>query len=73
MAKMEAWSAQVAGSKEQENFLKSIVEIATTVQECMVQSFTNWGHVSSKDHVWDIVRVNVNDPNAILNGLSGLM
>ena len=73
MAEMEAWSAKFAGSKEQENFLKSIAEVATPVQDYMVQSFTNWGDVSNKDNVWDIVRVNVSDPNAIMNGLNELM
>lgn len=73
LAEMESWNAKFSGSDESNAFVQSVSQIATPVAQYMESPLKSWGEVSNDDVVFDVVRLQVNDPAATLAGLDALM
>ena len=73
LAESETWNAKFSGSREQTDFMNSINKVATSVNQYMAKPIMSWGEVSNNDTVFDLVRIQVTNPQAIAAGLDGLM
>ena len=73
LAESEKWNAKFNGSKEQAAFMNSINKVATSVSQYMAKPVMSWGEVSNSDTVFDLVRIEVTNPQAIASGLDTMM
>ena len=73
LAESEKWNAKFSGSREQTDFMNSVNRVATSVNQYMAKPVMSWGEVSNNDTVFDLVRIQVTNPQAIAAGLDGLM